>query len=124
VNITIVDDDEAVRDSLKLLLELEGFHVDTFVSGDAYLKADHSAADSVLLLDLHMPGRSGQDVIERLLKSPPHPPIIVITAFDDPLTKRQVLEAGATAILPKPVDHAMLLAQIDACHPALASRPQ
>jgi FixJ family two-component response regulator len=122
VNISIVDDDEAVRDSLKLLLELEGFHVNAFASGDEYLEARVDDSQAVLLLDLHMTGSTGQDVIERLVRMPAHPPIIVITAFDDARTKKQVTEAGARTLLPKPVDHALLLAEIESCHPALAKR--
>jgi two-component system response regulator FixJ len=110
-DVAIVDDDSAVRDSLKLLLELEGLSVNAYASGEEYLRSE-DRHNLLLLLDLHMPGVSGIDLLKILQRETTAPPAIVITAVDDPAAHREALRRGAIAVLPKPVDVEILLAEV------------
>jgi len=106
--IYIVDDDEAVRDSMRLLLESSGFAAREFASADLFLKAD-SAAMGCLLLDLHMPGISGLELLRLIRARGSRRPVIVISGRRDPAQDAEVWAAGATALLSKPFDDQQLL---------------
>lgn len=115
MTVFIVDDDEAVLDSLKILLELEGFDVEGFSSGEEFVRSYRAGANNVLLLDLHMPGMSGEEVLRRLSTMRAAVDVIVVTAGDDPVARDNALRAGARTVMYKPVDHSALLAEIAAC---------
>jgi FixJ family two-component response regulator len=102
--IYIVDDDDAVRDSLKALLESLGFEV------LAERKVD---ASGCLLLDLHMPVMSGIDLLEHMRDNGPQLPTIVITGRSDGFLKERALRSGARAFIDKPVADDVLIAAID-----------
>lgn len=112
LTIHVVDDDDAIRDSLQIWLETEGFEVETFASGDVYLEADRAGLGTILLLDLTLPGRSGHEVLGVLASRQEPPAVIVITSQDDAGLHERVLQAGAKAVLSKPLNHADLLDQI------------
>jgi len=105
--VTIVDDDEAVRDSVRLLLDSSGIATRDYPSADAFLQAE-PADMSCLLLDLHMPGTGGLLLRGRGLTLP----IIVIGGRRDGALDAQVWAAGATAILSKPFDDSALLEMV------------
>ena len=115
MTIYIVDDDEAVRESLQAWLESEGYAVRALPSGDAYLDSHAGEADGVLLLDLNMPGRDGHEVMGALAARKAQVPVIVITAIDDSATRQKALRSGAKAVLTKPIEHDALLAALTAC---------
>lgn len=113
----VVDDDEAVCDSLVALLEPEGFAVTIFTSvGDVLENFEMLVSGNVgracLLLDLHMPGKRGQDLLETLAARNHPLPVVVMTGNADEKSKRRALENGAVAFLEKPVDADQLIETI------------
>jgi len=105
----VVDDEESVRKALSRLLAASGMKVATFASGDGFLAAATLRAPDCVVLDLHMPGLTGLDVLLKLNQSGLDVPAIVITAHDEPQSRAQCLEAGAIEYLCKPIDAAALL---------------
>jgi FixJ family two-component response regulator len=115
----VVDDDDAVRDSLCMLLRLRGYAPRAYASGDAFL-ADlddipaSTVSSAIVLLDLKMPGSSGTDVQASLREQGRSWPVIVLTAHGDAASARNTLKAGAYDFIEKPVDDAVLLATMEA----------
>lgn len=107
----IVDDEEAVRDSLAILLECDGFGVRSFARGEAFLAVAHEL-DGCLLLDLRMPEMDGFEVMEALKERDIRIPIVVVTGHGDALLERRALDAGAHAMLDKPLAEETLLTAI------------
>ena len=106
--VCIIDDDEAVRDSISLLLESNGFITRSYSSADAFLKAaDRNMA--CLILDLHMPGTSGLELLQSLRRDGQSQPVFVVSGRRDPLLDAEVRAAGATELLSKPFDDQALL---------------
>jgi two-component system response regulator FixJ len=108
----IVDDDEAVRDSMRLLLESSGFVARDFASADLFLQTD-SGDMGCLLLDLHMPGISGLELLRLIRSRGVKRPVIVISGRRDPALDADVWAAGASALLSKPFDDQQLLDLIE-----------
>ena len=108
----LVDDDEAVRDSLKILLEACGFAVEDFASGRSFLDRYRTDWDGCLLIDLHMSAKKGLQTVAALRSRGVRLPTIMITARCDEETAQLAGKAGATVLLEKPVDEAALLARI------------
>lgn len=107
--VLIVDDDEAVLDSLRLFLEAAGLAVDTWTDPTAFLADWQPERRGCLLLDCRMPSMSGLDLQEGLLAVGSSLPIIFITGHADVPTAVQALKAGAFDFLQKPFDQADLL---------------
>jgi two-component system response regulator FixJ len=105
----IVDDDDAVRDSLQALLDAVGLRSEAYASGDQFLEADLPPGSGAVLLDLKMPGLSGIDVLNLLARDHHPNPVIVITAHAEPDTVSQAIEAGAIAVLEKPLQKTLLI---------------
>ena len=105
----IVDDDDAVRDSLQALMDAVGLRSETYASGDLFLEAAPPPGSGAVLLDLKMPGSSGIDVLNRLARDQHPNPVIVITAHADPKTVSQAITAGAIAVLEKPLQKTLLI---------------
>jgi FixJ family two-component response regulator len=104
----IVDDDEAVRDSIRMLLESSGFVARDFASADRFLDTDTDDM-GCLLLDLHMPGISGLELLRLLRSRGMRRPVIVVSGRRDTVQDAEVLAAGASALLSKPFDDQQLL---------------
>ena len=105
----IVDDDESLRRSLKLLLVSYGFAVETFSSAEKYFKVVPNSAKCCLVLDIHMPVLNGWDVLKRLTEAGYNHPVIVITADKGENLREKALKAGAVGFLQKPfADHYLL----------------
>ena len=108
--ICIVDDDEAVRDSLASFLEACGYTVACFASALALLTALGETAEYLcMLVDLHMPGMSGIQLLEMLRTRGIATPAILITAADSPGLRAAAAEQGGLSFLNKPVDGDTLL---------------
>jgi FixJ family two-component response regulator len=110
----VVDDDDAVRDSLAVLLEPEGFRVILFQSVEEFLKElDEShpgdGGPACLLLDLHMPGQGGQELLEILAKRERRLPAVIMTGNANEKSRSLALATGAAAFLEKPVDADLLI---------------
>ena len=110
----IVDDDNAVRDSLSLLLGLRGYATKSFATGDEFLAVVDAATPGCVLLDLRMPGTEGLGVQSALAARGVRMPVIVLTAHGDAASARAALKAGAFEFLEKPVDDALLGKTIEA----------
>lgn len=109
----VVDDDEAVRDSVSLLVEACGWNVEAFSSAEAFLSSYVRGAHECLVLDMHMPGVNGAELEEHLRAQGNDLPVIVVTAYKkDPLITR-AKAAGAMCVLTKPFDEGDLLKMID-----------
>jgi len=106
--VCIVDDDDAVRDSLRLLLESGGLVTRCFASADAFIKAGAQNM-ACLVLDLHMPGTSGLELLRQLRRGGVSLPVFVVSGRRDPMLDAEVRAAGATNLLSKPFDDKVLL---------------
>lgn len=110
--VSIIDDDAAVRDSLKVLLESNGYEVDDYESAEAYLEERRSRDVGCLLLDVRMPGMDGLSLQEMLTARRESPPIILITGHGDIAMAVRAMKAGASDFLEKPFNHEYLLAAV------------
>jgi two-component system, LuxR family, response regulator FixJ len=108
----VVDDDPAVRKSLRWLIESIGLHVRTFASGSEYLDDYDPQQPGCLVLDVRMPGMSGLELQERLRERGRHLPIIVMTAFGDVPMAVRAMKFGAVHFFEKPVKDQELLDHI------------
>jgi FixJ family two-component response regulator len=107
--ISIVDDDELVRAAMGRLMKAQGYRVETFDSGERFLKSEHLAHTDCLIADVQMPGMSGLEVHRRLIAAGMPIPTIVITGHPDDAARSRALEAGVLGYFPKPISGAELL---------------
>ena len=107
--VSVVDDDESVRESLPDLLKEFGFAVQPFKSGEEFLASEYVQQTKCLILDIAMPGMSGFDVQRELKHRKQQIPIVFITAQKDETTRPSVLGEGAVACLLKPFSDTALL---------------
>ena len=108
----IVEDDAAVRDSLGLLLGLQGFRTQAFSCAEDFLRIYQPSWAGCVLLDVRMPGMSGLELQEYLRQKNLGLPVIIMTAHGDVSTVRNALKSGAVDFLEKPVDPDALLAAV------------
>lgn len=113
----VVDDDAAVLDSLRFLIESVGLRVRTFSSADEFLAAYTPDQPGCLVLDIRMPGMSGLELQEQLAKRGYTLPVIIITAHGDVPSAVRAMHAGAVDFMSKPFNDQSLL---DRVHQALA----
>lgn len=106
--VSVVDDDESVRESLPDLLRQFGFAAQAFSSGEAFLASDVVSETSCLLLDLAMPGMSGPDVQHELRRRRQAVPIVFITANGDETIRPRLMADGAVECLFKPFSETAL----------------
>lgn len=112
--ISIVDDDESIRQSLESLLRSVGFGVRTFDSAEAYLESGRPDATRCLLLDVRMPGMSGLELQRHLAASGARVPIVFLTAHGDQEARDRALREGAVDVLLKPFGEKELLDAVQA----------
>jgi FixJ family two-component response regulator len=117
--VSVVDDDESVRESLPDLLREFGFAAEAFSSAEAFLASDVVSETSCLLLDVAMPGMSGPELQQELMRRRQTIPIVFITARRDESVRPRLLAAGAVECLYKPFSETALL---DALNAALRAR--
>jgi FixJ family two-component response regulator len=111
--ISVVDDDESVRESLPDLLREFGFEVEAFASAEEFLGSDRMSETRCLILDVAMPGMSGPDLLRELIERQRHIPIIFITAHGDHATRPRLIAQGAVDCLLKPFSDTALRAALD-----------
>jgi FixJ family two-component response regulator len=117
--VSVVDDDQSVRESLPGLLRQLGFAAEAFASAEAFLSSNAVGDTSCLLLDVAMPGMSGPDLQQELKRRQPETPVVFITARGDRTLRTRLLAQGASECLFKPLREKDL---IDALHAALRMR--
>lgn len=100
----IVDDDPAVRDALSVVFSLEGYDVETFESGEAFLAALPNLPTACVLLDVHMPGRSGMEILKALDPDHYDAPVFIISGQGDIPMAVAAVKAGAFDFIEKPFD--------------------
>ena len=112
--ISVVDDDESVRESLPDLLKEFGFAARSFSSAEEFLVSDCVKTTRCLILDIAMPGMSGTDLQRELRLRQDKTPIVFITAQRDEIVRSRVLEQGAVECLFKPFSDTALLDALNA----------
>ena len=110
--IFVVDDDEAVRDSLGALLESAGFEVETFSSGADFLDRLDPKRGGCIVLDVRMPGLSGLEIQEKLTEKRITLPVIIITGHGDVPIAVQAIKAGAMDFIEKPFGDDIILESV------------
>jgi len=108
----VIDDDEAIRESLAFLLRAARIGVKTYPSAAAFLDAPREAATSCVITDVRMPGMSGLDLLRRLKELEIALPVIVITGHGDVPLAVEAMKIGAVDFLEKPFDEEVLLASV------------
>jgi FixJ family two-component response regulator len=121
--VSVVDDDESVRESLPDLLRQFGFAAQAFSSAEAFLASDVVSETSCLLLDVAMPGMSGPDLQQELTRRRRKIPIVFITAYADGSVGPRLLARGAVECLVKPFSEAALLDAVSAALGRPCPRP-
>ena len=117
--VAVVDDDESVRESLPDLLRQFGFAAQAFSSAEAFLASEALGETRCLLLDVAMPGMSGPDLQQELMRRRQEVPIVFITANGDTTVRPRLIAQGAVECLFKPFSETALL---DALNAALRMR--
>jgi FixJ family two-component response regulator len=111
--ISIVDDDESVREATKGLVRSLGLNANVFASAEEFLQSDRLNDTACLIADIQMEGMSGVELQSRLLAQGNHMPIIFMTAFAEDRIRTRALEAGAIGFLSKPVNEEYLINCLD-----------
>ena len=112
-HVSIVDDDESVREAIESLLRSVGLGADVFASAEEFLKSDRLKDTDCLILDVRMPGMTGLELQERLGSIEYKIPIIFITAHvSDQEARDRALQAGAVDFLRKPFSEEILLKDV------------
>lgn len=127
--VCIVDDDEAVRDSLSFLLETSGWANRVWASAEAFLADRNSVDAACVLTDVRMPGISGLDLVRKLKADGFDRPVIVMTGHGDIPLAVDAMKAGVADFLEKPIDDDLLLRALETAtaqvhHPAADARPE
>ena len=112
--VSVVDDDESVRESLPDLLRQFGFAAQAFSSAEEFLASECVGQTRCLILDIAMPGMSGPDLQRELTRRRQKIPIVFITAHRDETVRPRVLQQGAVECLFKPFSEAALLDALNA----------
>ena len=110
--ISVVDDDESLRESLGSLIRSVGFGVKAFASAEEFLNSDHPRVADCLVLDVRMPGMNGLELQRRLVTSDCGIPVIFISAHGDEEARSRALRDGAVDFLLKPFSEEALLSAI------------
>ena len=110
--IAIIDDDEAMQDSLRDLMEAAGLAAQCFGSAEEFLESDLHRKAACLIVDIRMPRMSGLELQAKLREEECNVPIVFITAHGDARMRIQAMRRGAVEFLAKPFDHQLLLRRV------------
>jgi two-component system response regulator FixJ len=120
--IFIVDDDPAVRDALSVVFSLEGYHVSGYADGNSFLTAARARPPACIILDVHMPGRSGLDILKELNAQNYAAPIFIISGQGDIPMAVEAIRSGALDFIEKPFDADTVVARVRDAVAAWAKR--
>ena len=112
--VSVVDDDESVRESLPDLLREMGFAVQAFSSAEEFLASDFIGLTECLIVDISMPGMSGPELQQELARRQQRIPIVFITAHKDDTVRPRMMARGAVECLFKPFSDKALLSALNA----------
>ena len=107
--ISIVDDDQSVREAMARLIKSHGYIVRTFDSGSSLLNSEQCSDADCLIADVQMPGMTGLELHDRLVAAGERVPTILITAHPDEAVRLRALRGGVRCYLIKPIDEGDLL---------------
>ena len=107
--VAVVDDEECVRKALRRLFRSAEFDVQTYAAGRDFLDSIKARVPDCLVLDLHLPGLTGLEVLQHLRQDAWRLPVVVITGKDEPGLRESALANGANEYLLKPLDDQTLL---------------
>lgn len=110
--IHVIDDDEAMRDSLGFLLDVAGFSVRVFASAEVFLEALDDLPPGCIITDVRMPGMSGLDLVRRIREMNLDHPVVVMTGHGDVPLAVEAMKSGARDFIEKPFSDDVLLAAI------------
>ena len=110
--ISVVDDDHSMSRMLCRVLTSEGFAVISFASAEEFLESERAQDSDCLILDMNLPGMSGSELHQQLLKQKIDTPIVFISADADEATQRRALDDGAAGFLSKPFSLESLLSLV------------
>jgi FixJ family two-component response regulator len=116
--ISIVDDDESMREAIQSLLRSVGFRTQMFASAEQFLQSDQIETTACLILDVRMPGMSGLELQRHLMATQYRIPIVFVTAHGDEEARARALQEGAVEFLLKPFSEEALLNAIQVALPA------
>lgn len=111
--ISIIDDDESVREATKCLVRSLGYVAAVFASAEDFLGSEQVNDTACLITDVQMPGLNGLELHERLVETGRYMPVIFITAFPEEKIRIRALAAGACGFLKKPFDEQSLIGCLD-----------
>lgn len=110
--VAVVDDDASVRRALTRLLQSADLRVLSYASATEFLESGTSSAPDCLILDIHLGGMSGLELLSRLRELGNNLPVLIITAHDDAQTRESAARGGCAAYLRKPLDARVLLEEV------------
>ena len=110
--ITVVDDDHSMSRMLGRAISAAGFEVLCFSSAEEFLESARAKGSACLILDYNLPGITGADLQQKLVREGAELPIVFISADADEIAQRRVMKAGAVAFFPKPFRIDSLLTQV------------
>lgn len=122
--IYIVDDDPAVRDALSVLFNMEGYVVETFSDGDTFVKSASKAVPACVMLDVHMPGRSGIEILKALNAENYPAPIFIISGQGDIPMAVEAIRNGAFDFVEKPFSAETVLERVKESIAAMKNRTE
>ena len=108
VLISVVEDDEPFRESMRTLMTALGYTVEAFSSASDFMKSPLVAATACLVTDVQMPGISGLELHRRLVDAGHAIPTIIVTAYPDEMSRNRALKSGVVCYLSKPIDDEQL----------------
>ena len=118
----LIDDDADVRDALVLLLHTMGFVPRPFAGVQSFIDRPDPRQDGCLVVDIRMPGTSGLQLLEHMVKEASGMPTVMITGHGDVAACRRAFKAGAVDFLTKPIDEQVLLEAVEAAFAVLDMR--
>ena len=107
--IYLVDDDKSIRQGFEMFLKSAGLDLVSYENAEDFLTSVKPQPQDILILDMHLPGMNGCELLQKLKADEIYIPVIVVTAFDEPQSRENCKEYGVKAFLRKPVDSEALL---------------
>jgi FixJ family two-component response regulator len=111
--VSIIDDDQEVRHAVQRLMRSRGFVTRAFASAEEFLQSPSLHETACVISDIQMPGMTGMELHDFMLKQGPRLPVIFLTAFPDERIEKRALQAGALGFLTKPFDAKTLIKLVD-----------